>query len=874
MSSKNISLAYCEDNARTAELIDRDLSRAGYLFEHFPCKKSTNVPALAERLLDASHPILLIISDNFLKSAQCMHRGLRLLQEKSSNILPVVVNGLETDPTTGQTESVATNFDRVSDIIQYINYWQDQYLDLRRQKRQMQDEVNEKEFNAHLKVMREVSSEVGEFLRMLRNMYYLSDEELAANRYERFFRFVEDQESWQYYQQLPEFPTKLSEAGNEEDAAEGEAVVENIPGMDLLTNRSLPDTPSVEGEQPQEIEDDTAEKGEPAEELPARNEPEAAEEEGEMPEASAVSEKEDPEEEEETFEDDTLILEDEDDDDEEEDDDEDDDEEEEDDDEAFGGENEKATILNGVLVRIENEEIETAIALAAEGLERYPDHDELRYHYALLLARHQDDPDVGIGQLQVLLERDPENEEASFLIGELAEIKGDYLLARNYYEKVADLNDSFPDVYYRLGVITINHFPEQKEKAAKYFKRAAKKDPNNADANYQYALLLNEVYRKPKKAIKYFRRTLEIDPNHPFASYDLALLYHQFGERENAFQAYQRATINNPELKTPENDQAFHPRTAKAPAFVQANKVEHDTIEALKANISRLEEILEQRESAAVVPEPEPEPVAKEPGPIVLITGATSGIGRATAEIFAENGYRLLLNGRRQERLEEIKEEFEEDFGSQVQLLPFDVRDIHAVQTAIEDLDEEWRQVDILINNAGKAKGLDPIHEGQLEHWEEMIDTNVKGMLYLTRAISPYMVARRRGHIINVGSTAGKEVYPKGGVYCATKFAVEALTKAMRLDLLPYNIRVSQVSPAHVEETEFALVRFDGDAERAKIYEDFKPLTSSDVAEAIFFMATRPPHVNVQDILMMSTQQAGATTINRSGRNAFREEEE
>ena len=250
-----------------------------------------------------------------------------------------------------------------------------------------------------------------------------------------------------------------------------------------------------------------------------------------------------------------------------------------------------------------------------------------------------------------------------------------------------------------------------------------------------------------------------------------------------------------------------------------------------------------------------------------------SGIGSATAELFAENGYRLLLNGRRLERLEEIREDFEEDYGVAVQVLPFDVRDVNSVKNAIDELEDEWKQIDILINNAGKAKGLNPIHEGHLEHWEEMIDTNVKGLLYLTRVVAPHMVARGKGHIINLGSTAGKEVYPKGGVYCATKFAVDALTKAMRFDLHPYNIRVSQVSPGHVEETEFALVRFDGNEEKAKIYDDFRPLTSSDVAEAIYWMATRPAHVNVQDILMMGTQQASNLIINRSGRGVLEEEE-
>ena len=250
----------------------------------------------------------------------------------------------------------------------------------------------------------------------------------------------------------------------------------------------------------------------------------------------------------------------------------------------------------------------------------------------------------------------------------------------------------------------------------------------------------------------------------------------------------------------------------------------------------------------------------------VLITGATSGIGRATAEVFAQHGHRLILTGRRTERLSRMNRELEEKYGTETLMLPFDVRDQRTAQHIFDSLPDSWQNIDILLNNAGLAKGLAPIHEGELEHWETMIDTNIKGLLYVTRAVAPGMVRRRRGHIINIGSSAGKEVYANGGVYCATKFAVEALTRAMRLDLHQHNIRVSQVSPGHVEETEFALTRFDGDAERAKIYDDFQPLKASDVADAIYFIATRPAHVNIQDVWMFGTQQASSTVIDRSGR--------
>nr|MBS0036918.1 SDR family NAD(P)-dependent oxidoreductase [Saprospiraceae bacterium] len=251
---------------------------------------------------------------------------------------------------------------------------------------------------------------------------------------------------------------------------------------------------------------------------------------------------------------------------------------------------------------------------------------------------------------------------------------------------------------------------------------------------------------------------------------------------------------------------------------------------------------------------------------VVFITGATSGIGKACAEVFARNGHPLVITGRRSERLTEIKRGLTEKYGIEMASLSFDIRDPKACDLAWNSLESKWRTPDLLINNAGLAKGLTPIHQGSLEHWETMIDTNIKGLLYITRLISPGMVERKRGHIINVCSTAGHETYPMGNVYCATKHAVNALTNSMRLDLYTHGIKVGQVSPAHVEETEFAVNRFDGDEEKGDIYSDFNPLKSNDVAEAIYFIYTRPAHVNIQDILMMGTQQAGSNFIHRSGR--------
>lgn len=251
---------------------------------------------------------------------------------------------------------------------------------------------------------------------------------------------------------------------------------------------------------------------------------------------------------------------------------------------------------------------------------------------------------------------------------------------------------------------------------------------------------------------------------------------------------------------------------------------------------------------------------------IVMITGATSGIGKATASRFAKQGYNLIITGRRSEILQELKKKFKRKYAIKVQTLNFDIRDASATKKAYNSLEASWKKIDILINNAGLAKGFDAIHKGKLSDWETMIDTNLKGLLYITRLVAPGMVKRKSGHIINICSTAGHETYPKGNVYSATKHGVDALTKSMRLDLTEFGIKISQISPGHVEETEFALNRFNGDTKKARIYDDFNPLKSSDVARTIYFVATQPKHVNIQDVLMMGSQQASSNYIDRSGR--------
>jgi serine 3-dehydrogenase len=251
-------------------------------------------------------------------------------------------------------------------------------------------------------------------------------------------------------------------------------------------------------------------------------------------------------------------------------------------------------------------------------------------------------------------------------------------------------------------------------------------------------------------------------------------------------------------------------------------------------------------------------------GKIVFVTGASAGIGRSCARAFAAEGGKVLMCARRADRLKTFASELAKDFGVPVHYFALDVRSQGAVEKAVAALPGEWRPIEVLVNNAGLSRGLAKLHEGLVSDWDEMIDANVKGLLYVSRAVIPGMIERRSGHVINIGSIAGREVYPGGNVYCATKFAVRALTSGLRLDLNGTPIRVSEVAPGLVQ-TEFSIVRFHGDAERAgKVYQGLTPLSPDDIADAVVWCATRPPHVNVSEVVVMPTAQASATLVHRT----------
>jgi NADP-dependent 3-hydroxy acid dehydrogenase YdfG len=247
-----------------------------------------------------------------------------------------------------------------------------------------------------------------------------------------------------------------------------------------------------------------------------------------------------------------------------------------------------------------------------------------------------------------------------------------------------------------------------------------------------------------------------------------------------------------------------------------------------------------------------------------IITGATSGIGEATAYAFAEKGFNLILTGRRADRLNSVADLLKSRYSTKIITLEFDVRDRAATEDAINSIPADFKSVDILVNNAGLAVGLSHVQDGDIDDWDRMIDTNIKGLLYVTKAVAPLMTARGKGHIVNISSVAGREVYENGGVYCATKHAVDALSRAMRIDMLENGIKVTNVCPG-ATETEFSTVRFKGDEERAKkVYEGYKSLTAKDIADVIIYIVTLPEHICINDILIMPSAQANAVKFNRN----------
>ncbi len=927
--SRHIALACCSDNLELAESIIKDLAHAQYTITPVQCHLPGS--SLTEALSSYKSKIILLITDNLLKSSDCLDGLLVKVQELISSdlLIPLVADGRIQKANGSGWDAVPTSFDKVSNVLKYMNFWHDRYLELRIK---MRHQPEDKSLEHEVEITRIISGEVGEMLRLLRSQRCYTFAEFRVNGYDLFFDIMADKEGKEMLHSTigplnkPHSDKRIERSLVEiiEDSSE-ELMAENLEldapsfhpldekvELDEFTADKLDEIPDLDFlnslNQQDEDDDEAAEvvKEELVAERPLPS-PKAKElyprEKSDsflddLPELSrssfdAIDELLDElinEEEEEEVD---LILDDQGDDETDYTDDF-DDLFEEDIQSADAPQKKVLSSLKDDIdykVRYPSAEdalevgiklfeaghMEQAIGFLQGAVEGRPDDISLRYYYAYALARYTQQYDVASKELKILLKLNPDHVDSWFLLAELAEVQKDFEKALDCFATVAKLKPDYPDIYYRLGLMHMLHLEDGEEDAVDYFEMALQDDPKNVDARYRLAVLQSELLNEPEKAVLNFRKVLKQCPEHEFANYDLAILYHSLDEMELARDFYLKAIQINPELKTDHNESVFN--------VIKHNATGHsDTPDEIKVIIvdesdtsEETKDSSEPTSSAASLSKDDIKTETRimsdkqkndtKTTKTVLITGATAGIGLATSRVFAENGYRLIVTGRRAERLDALKSELNKLYKTEVYTLNFDVRDNAAVQEAIDSLPGEWKQVDILINNAGLSRGLAPIYSGDTEHWDTMIDTNIKGLLYLTRAITPQMVERGSGHVINVASSAGKEVYPNGNVYCATKFAVDALTQAMRLDLYQHKIRVSQVAPGHVEKTEFARVRFDWDQERAaKVYEGFQPLKSSDVAEALLFIASRPDHVNIQDLLMFGTQQACNNFIDRSGR--------
>jgi len=786
-----ILLAYSHLNADLAASIASDLGRIGIPFDHITDLSGDARGDFAARLHQKEEPVLLLVTDNLLRSAACMsglYPALQTLAEYRL-LLPVVADGKN-----AQGEPIPTHIDRMVNALQFMNYWQNTWLDLCTQQQEALPEVKA-ELEPILDATRTVANQVGDLIGTLREAGALEWPQFKHHDFAAFFQKFGLQEWHEQYKQLHTLAPETSPLPVEKQAAPLAEIsvvtglLAPVPTRDMAPHFEMP----AEDETDPEPDAEFAEMDTLLSEVEARVDPPALVPEPEPfeTEIAEVAEVEA------TF--DNLLSE-----------------------PAPLPETDVTGMIRDAWFWVNQGHADRGLELFQLALEQYPDHAELREEYEKFRSIEQAKVVEQAASKQQTTTSNEQtttgNEAKSYdLMGDMAAEKGDYLFAKYCWDRTAELDANFSGIFRKLGLMTYEHLRDYKETALVYLHKALETNPDDAEV----LLALGENA-------------------------------HQSGQHDEAAQYYIHATRLVPALRTSDRDRQFLPEPSNLqPAKIKADEVpQNDKMQPAVTDPQALR--TDNRPPTTVL--------------TVLITGATSGIGRATAELFAQHGHRLILTGRRADRLSKMNHEFEEKYGVDTLMLPFDVRDQQTVQHIFDSLPDSWQNIDILLNNAGLAKGLAPIHEGELDHWETMIDTNIKGLLYVTRAVAPGMVRRRKGHIINISSSAGKEVYANGAVYSATKFAVEALTRAIRLDLHKYNIRVSQVSPGHVEETEFAITRFDGDAERARIYDDFQPLRASDVADAIYFIATRPPHVNIQDVWMFGTQQASATVIDRSGR--------
>jgi NADP-dependent 3-hydroxy acid dehydrogenase YdfG/Flp pilus assembly protein TadD len=826
---EKIIIAYCRDNMDLARHMDEQLSRIGLNFDHITNLPGATPSQFTDALQASTSPVLVIITDNFLRNLNCMANATAVFKAmmRNNRLMPIVADGIRINEEENTVEKVVTKFDRVIHAIQYLNYWQNIYLETNAQLEHLSGQQKAACLEK-LEQIKSVNEQISDLFNSIRDNEYVLWDDLKRNDFELFFQKFGINEWHPQFKQINQIKStnqqksETATATLEQQIAEPAIHIASLPEKEVITEpiaevnieqqavtaqretmlniiRELEEEEQDLEAHITEDEDldlDQWESNPGIAPVASEIEPEVS---ASMPIVGDKPAKEDSK--------------------------------------AKPSQTRQKEKKDDYLVKVMEArakiealtafgEYHEAIELSKQLHASHPQDDALRFQYTQLLATHSNAPIEVEQELNILVKNGYPESQISVLRGDLALQQNDPVLAKEWWNSAVLADPEDAKTHLKLGDLLESHFRGAKKTAAMHYRMAAEILENDPRPSMKYANLMLDYLDKPKKAAKYFRKAAAIQEDLPEAWYGLALAEHHLGNDEAGAEAYQKAFTLTPNLRSEVLDKIFQPYLTKT--------TEPEVPEVLT----------------------------------VIVTGATSGIGLATARIFLENGHRVIMTGRRNERLIDQKEQLSTEYPeSEVLTAPFDVRNLTEVNHFIDHLPEEWRNIDVLINNAGLAKGLSFIHEGDITEWDTMIDTNIKGLLYMTRAIAPHMVARKKGHIINISSSAGKEVYPKGNVYCATKWAVEALTKGMRLDLHQHGIRVSQVSPGHVENTEFAITRFSGDAEKANIYQDFQPLHATDIAETIYFMVTRPSHVNIQDIQIFASQQANSTVIDRSGRS-------
>ncbi len=805
----NAWITYCPENEHEVAAIVDGLANKGVYVQRDNREQGLTETQL-EALRNNKWPIILLVSDNLLKSGWCVDHFPEFLREFNDQVLPVIAPGRYTDASTGAASSVPTVFHTINEVMHYRDFWYEKWIQLRKQRNELPEEAHEAQ-DVLIAQAQKISTTIGSFLRTLRDMESTSFEQFTQGDYAKFFeRFeLEEQFNQEFVAPQPE-PVFVPVV---ETIAEPQAeLVEETPQQDPIEALEERVALIPEAEAELLVEEPRVQAEEHTIDLYVA-EPEISEEPVQETITPAVQE-ETP-----TLE--TPAYGD-------------------DDDELDGtpeGEDEESPRLSESFIMQVNREMEEA-AKIMQDLEPVskpfkPAEIPAVENLAVASAEEKQElvaavPTIEASNASAVLKQQALDALAA----------NDTTLGLDLLTQASVANPLDAELHLLLAQLYSTEAHEDKRKADCHYKKALIIEPDSAALHFGYGMLLESKFGKSKKASQHLKKALKIERN---AEYALALaeLFDKSLEKPSkALKYYKKACKLNPDFRTETLDAHYGYSTSEP----EAEEEDESDDEAAVENIQRPK--LDQT---------------------VLVTGATSGIGKATAELLAEQGYRLILTGRRSDRLDILKASLEERFAAEVETLVFDVRNLEEAGLALQNLPDAFRNIDVLVNNAGLAKGLDFIHEGNIQDWETMIDTNIKGLLYITRLVSPGMVERQSGHIINISSTAGKETYPMGNVYSATKFAVDALSKSMRMDLHRFGVRVTSIAPGHTEDTEFALVRFEN-AEKAKIYDDFTPLSASDVAEAILFAINRPAHVNISEILLTGTQQASAMLIDRSGR--------